>query len=197
MSCSSIPPLPSHLQSQIDQSISTGGSWGAVITPAAPEFSPNFPDVIGIPVEFDDLVPVTGDYINENWDYRYGGCTGYVHFYITPSNLNYAPVYDCERGAVTNGIERNEAFFIEIPSSVVIPNTGPFGPINGVTFPDSEIMVLNAKCDPHTGLVTGELRCNIVDGLDDHDYMVPITLKIKNGNGEAIKTVNLKLIDKP
>lgn len=210
MSCSSIPPLPSHLQSQIGQSISTtGGSWGAVITPAAPEFSPNFPSTIYIIAQMQkagsfnsDGKPVTvnlGRWSN-------GHCRGEVKFYIIPKNLNYAPVYDARLGGWTNGMQNNESFGMTYTSEYTFPNQGPFGPIqelDPVTLDviserfvtEGKLKFINASIDPHTGLVQGSLVGEYLDDLKYNSYSLPVTLTISNGNGVATKQVNLVLTD--
>ena len=205
--CLAKPELPTALANRIGTTINGDHSyWGVEITPAAPEFDSGFPDTIYIPADIQNS-PRWVEMDAENgstpsYNGPLGSADGSVKFYIISKNLNYAPVFDHRKGEWTNGIENNAAFSIEVLDKTrSIPNNPPWQvprtiSDSNLTY-EKALLLTMLKCDPHTGLVKGELLLSASNfgNLTNGSCYVPVKLKIENGNGVAEKIVNLMLVD--
>ena len=134
MSCKPTATLPSHLS--IGQTVSNSAHWGIVINPDKPEFHSNFPTNIYVNPEYKYTGNAENNFKQTYYDDYTGSMSGKFSFYIIPSNLNYAPIYDHDLNKWTNGIANNESFAIDPADyTIVLPRTNPLSVMITTVYP--------------------------------------------------------------
>ena len=119
--------------------------WGLKVVPEMPTFSENFPKTIDIGCST-WVFPWNESSTTE----IFAIAMGEIGFFLIPSNLNYAPVWDEKDKKLTNGIEPdNSAFLLDVDDERADAN-------HSILLLDGGILaVTDLKIDAHTGWVSG------------------------------------------